>query len=69
MSMRKRKLLKATDIEQPVLQPMVNLAECGEAFDTWADDVEADIEYQYNMEMVGITLEDGWVMPIVVILN
>ena len=68
-NIRTEKLLKPTDIEQPILSPLCSLAECGEIFDSMADIVEDDIGFQYKMEMVGITLEDGWIMPIVVILN
>ena len=48
---------------------MRSLGMCGEVFDNWADVIEADVDFNYNVEMVGITLEDGWIIPIVVILN
>ena len=49
--------------------PMYSLAVCGEMFDTWADVIEEETEYSYNVYMVGITLEDGMIMPIGIILN
>jgi len=63
--MRKKKLLQPINI----IEPLDNLAECGEMFDLLTDIIEDDMNYEYNVEMIGITLKDGWVMPIVVILN
>ena len=65
--MRTKKLLKPIDQEQPIV--MRSLAECGEAFDRWAEEMERDSVFAFRVQFYGITLEDGWVMPIMVILN